>query len=1431
MRKSILTVTATFTICLLLFLPARATAQSGLSLALDGVNDYASVADNDSLDLGTLDGQGFTIEAWFYVPDLNGEGLQTLIYKQSAYALFINFRTNQSDQLFFRLWSPALLSPGYITLFPTASSLSIGWHHAAAVFDNQSGPNDTGAIYLDGSRIGFGSGLSFSPGIGNSSSALNIGAYLGVNPFHGWIDEVRLSNVARYSGASYAPPSGAFATDANTRALWHFNEAFNSTGFVDDSTYRNTLTGINGAKTANATGGDTTPPTIQSITRLTPSGQLTSAASVVYRVNFSEHVNNVSTADFTLVKVTGTITGESITAINASSGTTIDVTASTGTGDGTMRLDVLAGVATITDAADNSLNQNFTSGEAYSIDRTAPVANSLSPSDGAVGVALDTHLVITFSEPSVKGVGNIVIRKLSDDTLFETIAVTSAQVTISNNLATIDPSSSFGTEMSYYVQIDSGAFDDLAGNDYLGISDNTIWNFNTAAAAPPTVVNVSPSVVGGTLPEGATSIQITFSEPVLGGDLAANYQLRGLGPDALLGTQDDVMVPVNVSYAGNVATLGFSALDASVYRLTTRDAITNTFGVALDGDRDGNAGADYVGDFVVFATAPSRFDPRIELSRDTSSPLTCAVADLDSDGREDLVLAIYSQGSVGVRRGLGGGAFSETVLYSSGGGYPEHLGIADFNGDGERDIAVINQNSGTLGVLLGRGNATFDGPSIYSLDSGGHRGPFAVGDFNGDGRDDIAIMQYSGNAAIRILLGQSDGTLSIASRYEIGSRSVATGDFDGDGNLDLVADNWMTGDVSLLTGRGDGTFFLRGTYGSGAPYPTFVTSGDLNGDMQLDLVVTHGYSDILAVLTGNGDGTLNNPVTYSQGGFYDNTAVISDVDKDGRQDVALALSGSGDGGLMGYVALLLGQPDGNLGDAITYSLEWDHASWLSIGDFDLDGRRDLAVLKHENGFGAAMEIWIQTPKNNVEMFITPLGYSLDVLLTSLMSGQLVQGPDNAFDGLNRLQVSGANYAPTANSATHDDDRTVVTGTHNLTGLNVHREVTVPASGNEDFARTIDVFQNPTGAAITTTVRIVGNLGSDAATTVFATSDGDTVVETGDQWIGTDDGNGNGTPAIVHYIHGPAGLEPTSVIITGDNIEWTYQLTVSAGQTARLAHFTILAQYRADAIAAANAIVTLSGFGGQATAFLTQDELDSLANFGFDLGGVPAIDVTWESAASSFKHNSATAGWEFTVLSPIRVTKLGVFDFAQDGFAESHQTGIWSTNGTLLVQTNLASGTGAELIDGFRYLPITETLLQPGHYIIGTFFRHAGPDKILDTPSPAIVAPQIAFYQARYGAETFTFPNVGQGVGNGTNTFGPNFRFVEAEPSVAVSLTTTQVLLSWPSSSAVFRLEATANLSPPIHWSSVTNSPTLIGGQYQLTLPRTNGSQFFRLVNP
>jgi hypothetical protein len=206
-----------------------------------------------------------------------------------------------------------------------------------------------------------------------------------------------------------------------------------------------------------------------------------------------------------------------------------------------------------------------------------------------------------------------------------------------------------------------------------------------------------------------------------------------------------------------------------------------------------------------------------------------------------------------------------------------------------------------------------------------------------------------------------------------------------------------------------------------------------------------------------------------------------------------------------------------------------------------------------------------------------------------------------------LNVFTANQIPPTLA---NNNQTVITPPQAIAGLNVHREVTVPNTGSQDFARTVEVFNNPTASPITTSVHIVGNLGSDAATTVFATSSGGVTPNVNDLWFGTD---GGGTPAIIHFVHGPAGLRPDSVHVTGDNVDWTYPITVGAGQTLELATFTILASTRTAAIAAANALVTNSGFGGHAADFLSSSDLASLANFQFP---PPVVTGTTPSLTSS-----------------------------------------------------------------------------------------------------------------------------------------------------------------------------------------------------------------------
>ena len=177
---------------------------------------------------------------------------------------------------------------------------------------------------------------------------------------------------------------------------------------------------------------------------------------------------------------------------------------------------------------------------------------------------------------------------------------------------------------------------------------------------------------------------------MIGADVPGNYALQSLGPDALLGTPDDEIIPVSVTYSNLTATLSFAPLPASVYRLTLRNPITDPNGNPLDGDADWTPGPDWTRDFVVPASA-ALFGDTHTLTVDPSTGLRrVAVGDFNGDGKPDLVTANLYTSNVSLLFGHGDGTFMRPVTYASGGSNPQGLAVGDFNGDGHDDLAVGN---------------------------------------------------------------------------------------------------------------------------------------------------------------------------------------------------------------------------------------------------------------------------------------------------------------------------------------------------------------------------------------------------------------------------------------------------------------------------------------------------------------------------------------------------------------------------------------------------------------------------------------------------------------------------------------------------------------------------------------------------------------------
>ncbi len=274
-----------------------------------------------------------------------------------------------------------------------------------------------------------------------------------------------------------------------------------------------------------------------------------------------------------------------------------------------------------------------------------------------------------------------------------------------------------------------------------------------------------------------------------------------------------------------------------------------------------------------------------------------AVRDVNGDGKPDVVVAnlcapgcnggIYT-GMVGVLVGSGDGTLQPVVNFATGGTYATAMAVADVNGDGKLDLVVGNNGTSSVGVLLGNGDGTFQ-PAVSYGSGASSPSAVAVADVNHDGKLDVLVANYyseccSGDGVMSVLLGNGDGTFQAANTYDSGGSvptSVAVADVNGDGNADLIVVNAAqsngmgSGDVAVLLGNGDATFQRAVVYLSGGFGSKYVVAADVNGDDKPDLLVAnwcttepHGLctgDGAVAVLLNNSGATATTTTVISSG--------------------------------------------------------------------------------------------------------------------------------------------------------------------------------------------------------------------------------------------------------------------------------------------------------------------------------------------------------------------------------------------------------------------------------------------------------------------------------------------------------------------------------------------------------------------------------------
>jgi hypothetical protein len=327
-----------------------------------------------------------------------------------------------------------------------------------------------------------------------------------------------------------------------------------------------------------------------------------------------------------------------------------------------------------------------------------------------------------------------------------------------------------------------------------------------------------------------------------------------------------------------------------------------------------------------------------------------AVADFNGDGKPDVFVgnAIFF--------GNGDGTFQPPVTVT--GIVPSIVWAIDLNGDGKADLLGLSSDGKQLVVYIGNGDGTFKAGVPYNLGTVYVTAWLVFGDFNGDHKTDVAVICGCLQPQGVVLLGNGDGTFQSTplplAVPAFASWTVA-GDFNGDGKLDLATFNLVgsgnayVSTVSLQLGNGDGTFQTATTActipGSSATGGN-IAAADVNGDGKLDLVIG---ATVIGVCLGNGDGTFSNAPNYYQpvssaGAFV----VIADFNLDGKPDV------------VANNEILLGKGNGTFQGQAATPLPYSSFNASVVGKFVKNGAPGVAVVGLSSSNGSVSTLSILT---------------------------------------------------------------------------------------------------------------------------------------------------------------------------------------------------------------------------------------------------------------------------------------------------------------------------------------------------------------------------------------------------------------------------------------------------------------------------------------
>ena len=466
-------------------------------------------------------------------------------------------------------------------------------------------------------------------------------------------------------------------------------------------------------------------------------------------------------------------------------------------------------------------------------DTTPPTVVSRTPAPGATDVDPATTVTALFSElldPSSIA-GSVTLEEQGGSLVPASVDYSPATMTI-----TITPGSLLLDDTVYVVTLDggSGGITDAAGNP---LAADVVWSFTTSGSGAPGPLFEPPAKVAA----GTNAHGVTVADVNADGDQDLVVAITG----------DDAVTILLGNGSG-----GFSASGSYPTGVHPKFATTGDFNGDGDLDfasanQDDTSGEDVS---VYLGNGDGTFSLAGHFAA-CSNPHEVAPGDLNEDGDLDLAVVCWGGSVASVLLGNGDGTFQPATNHGVGSA-PHSLVVADFDGDNNLDIATADRNSNTVSLLPGDGDGTFDNRLVRSVGTGPHS--MRTADLNKDGDLDL-VTANDGSDSVTVLFGNGDGTFS-RDDFPVGDepKGVALGDIDGDSWLDIITAN-IHGTYPCCSGQTSITVLFNDQSGGFTSRedsaivstPFSVATGDFNEDGRLDVASANWHTNDVGIFLGN----------------------------------------------------------------------------------------------------------------------------------------------------------------------------------------------------------------------------------------------------------------------------------------------------------------------------------------------------------------------------------------------------------------------------------------------------------------------------------------------------------------------------------------------------------------------------------------------------